>query len=69
MKGVVESPDLKGTSFISRTVDRQYSRRVLVTHDLIRTLAKQYVYRWIDGILELLLDLRRRRLIFWRSKR
>jgi hypothetical protein len=26
-------------------------------------LAKQYAYRWIDGILELLLDLRRRRLV------
>jgi hypothetical protein len=37
-----------------------------VTHDPIRTLAKrdilakQYVYLWIDGILELLLDLKRR---------
>jgi hypothetical protein len=26
-------------------------------------LAKQYVYLWIDGVLELLLDLRRRRLV------
>jgi hypothetical protein len=34
----------------------------LVTHDPIRALAKRdiYVYRWIDGILELLLDLKRR---------
>jgi hypothetical protein len=26
-------------------------------------LAKQYVYRWIDGILELPLDLKRRGLV------
>jgi hypothetical protein len=41
----------------------------LVTHDPIRRLAKrdilakQYVYRWIDGIRELLLDLKRRGLV------
>jgi hypothetical protein len=41
----------------------------LVTHDLIRTfvkrdiLARQHVHRWIDDILELLVDLTRRRLV------